>query len=298
MSATPHITARHIEEAGRTGHLAWSRWEPVPAQGDDGTSPLPTVLLHGASSSRRSWLSLMPALTGRLVVAVDVRGHGDSAFPDGPLDRADVSLDIAAVLDDLDLARTAVIGGSLGAALAVNLSVQRPDLVAGLILEDPPLRAGTEPASYLQEMRENLSRAAALTPAQLRDEVRQTMPGASEEEIRIVAEDRAKFDPRFVDYGLDWFVRPWREIFAEAAFPITVLAGDPERGSVVSPQEEMECVRLLGRANVCRISGAGHSIRKDAPTAYAQAITAALDGIDATIRSGSAVIGNPRPDKA
>ncbi|WP_405976606.1 alpha/beta hydrolase [Streptomyces sp. NBC_00988] len=240
------------------------------------------MLLHGASSSRRAWSTLLPVLAGRLVVAVDVRGHGESGFPDGPLDRADVSRDVATVLDDLDIARAAVIGASLGAALAVNLSAQRPDLVAGLVLEDPPLRAGTEPASYVQEMRHNLSRAAALTPAQLLDEVRRAMPEASEDAVRIVAEDRAKFDPRFVEYGLDWFVRPWRRVFAEAPFRITVLAGDPERGSIVTYQEEAECVRLLGRDEVRRIPGAGHVVRRDAPTPYAQAVVTALEGIDST----------------
>ncbi|NNN30759.1 alpha/beta hydrolase [Streptomyces sp. S3(2020)] len=283
MNATPH--APHIEQTGRIGHTVFSIWEP--RQRRAGASDVPVVLLHGASSSRRTWSPLLPALAGRDVIAVDIRGHGDSGFPDGRRNRAEVSLDVAAVLDTLEIGRAAFLGASLGAALSINLAEQRPDLAAGLVLEDPPLRAGTEPASFVEEMREHLARAAALSPAEVIDDVRKAMPLASDDEVRIVAEDRQRFDVRFTEYGLDWFLRPWREVFAEVACPITVLAGEPALGSVVTAVEEADCLRLLNApSRFLRLPGAGHSIRRDVPAAYHEAVLAALDDIDRAERGG------------
>jgi pimeloyl-ACP methyl ester carboxylesterase len=153
--------------------------------------------------------------------------------------------------------------------------------VAGLVLEDPPLRAGTEPESFTAEMRATFERMAATPVGEHLAQLHAERPAASAEWLQITAEDRSRLDPRFADYGLDWFLRPWREVFAAAGFPIVVLAGDPALGSVVDAADEADCRRLLGaRGTFIRIPGAGHSIRLAAPAAFQVAVLNALAAID------------------
>ena len=130
--------------------------------GPDGAPTL--VLLHGITGSA---VSLAEAIDhwverGYRVVAVDARGHGLSPrWTQARLERAGEVLveDLIAVLEDLETAsrgRAAlglptppapvVIGHSMGAATAMVAVGRRPDLVTGVVLEDPARFGTPQPA--------------------------------------------------------------------------------------------------------------------------------------------------------
>src|SRR3990172_6966910 len=62
----------------------------------------PLLLLHGGAQTAHSWDDVAPDLaTDHHVLALDQRGHGDSAWaPGGAYARADFVGDIAAFLDE------------------------------------------------------------------------------------------------------------------------------------------------------------------------------------------------------
>ena len=126
-----------------------------------GPDDAPTlVLLHGITGSAVSLAEAIDHWVGRgyRVVAVDARGHGLSPrWEPAELERAGEVLveDLIAVLEELEAAsrgRAAlglptppapvVIGHSMGAATAMVAAVRRPDLLCGVVLEDPA-RFGT-----------------------------------------------------------------------------------------------------------------------------------------------------------
>ncbi len=83
----------------------------------DGSGP-PLLLLHGITESRHSWDPLVPRLATRhTVVAVDLRGHGESDLRP-PYDAAACAADVGAVAAAAGLENPAIIGHSLGAAVA------------------------------------------------------------------------------------------------------------------------------------------------------------------------------------
>ncbi len=101
----------------------------------------PVVLLHAlAASSRANWVDTLwvKALTaaGHRVVAPDARGHGESDKPrlDGAYRPEHLVGDVVRLLDELALARVAVVGYSLGAAIALRLAATRPERVSRLVL--------------------------------------------------------------------------------------------------------------------------------------------------------------------
>ncbi|HEY4774724.1 MAG TPA: alpha/beta fold hydrolase [Xanthobacteraceae bacterium] len=101
----------------------------------------PIVLIHGFASTKEinwvtpGWVAALTA-AGRRAIALDNRGHGASSKLYDPLDydRAVMADDVRALLDHLGLARADVMGYSMGARIAANLTIARPDRVRAVIL--------------------------------------------------------------------------------------------------------------------------------------------------------------------
>jgi len=97
---------------------------------------LPVVLLHAGIAGRRMWDPQWPALTAeRDAVRLDLRGFGEStARPRGPFSPAD---DVIDTLATLGIERCHVVGASLGAGVAVEVALTRPERVGSLLLSAP-----------------------------------------------------------------------------------------------------------------------------------------------------------------
>lgn len=109
-----------------------------PAHGAPGE---PVLLIHGfASSIHVNWVApgWVKTLTeaGYRVLALDNRGHGKSSPSYEPDDYTPQKMagDAAALLEQLGIARAHVMGYSMGARISAFLALQRPDLVATLVL--------------------------------------------------------------------------------------------------------------------------------------------------------------------
>ncbi|MBW0256084.1 alpha/beta hydrolase [Cellulomonas sp. PS-H5] len=104
--------------------------------------PVPVVLLHGLTDASTCWPTVLPryAGDGRAVVALDARGHGGTPLPDEPFTVAALAADAAEALRALDLGPALVVGHSMGGVTAEELALTAPELVAGLVLEDPAWR--------------------------------------------------------------------------------------------------------------------------------------------------------------
>src|SRR5699024_68422 len=61
------------------------------------------------------------------VVAIDARGHGASSSPTAPFTHA---RDVAAVMEQLDIASATLVGLSMGASTALDTAIAYPGLVA------------------------------------------------------------------------------------------------------------------------------------------------------------------------
>lgn len=101
-----------------------------------GSGRPPLVLMHGFLGSSRNWQTAGAELAAHFhVLAVDLRNHGRS--PHAP------EMTYAAMLDDMvewmdaqGLARTVLLGHSMGGKLAMRLACDRPERVERLIVVD------------------------------------------------------------------------------------------------------------------------------------------------------------------
>ena len=96
----------------------------------------PLVLLHAGVADRRMWDGVWPALTSvRDVLRLDLRSYGDSAEKvPGPVSHR---ADVAGLLDELGIGRAHLVGASFGSGVAVEVALERPDLVASLVVAPP-----------------------------------------------------------------------------------------------------------------------------------------------------------------
>lgn len=102
---------------------------------------LPVVLVHGfASTHAVNWVNPLWVGTlteaGRRVVALDNRGHGDSAKPHDPAAYATTIMaqDVVRLLDHLGIPRADVMGYSMGARITAFLALNSPDRVRAIVL--------------------------------------------------------------------------------------------------------------------------------------------------------------------
>ncbi len=106
----------------------------VLSSGDPAAAPV--VLVHGWACSAYSWRFQLPVLAdaGFRAIAMDLRGHG---FSDRPTADSDYSTSAMAdfltlVLDALQLERVAMVGHSLGAAIAARAALRSHKRVSRL----------------------------------------------------------------------------------------------------------------------------------------------------------------------
>jgi pimeloyl-ACP methyl ester carboxylesterase len=95
----------------------------------------PLVVIHGGRDHARSWDWVARDLRrDHHVIAPDLRGHGDSSWVrGGHYTIHEFVLDIAQLLETLDLGPVTIIGHSLGGAVAINYTAIYPDRVQKLV---------------------------------------------------------------------------------------------------------------------------------------------------------------------
>src|ERR671935_2504651 len=96
-----------------------------------GSGGVPLILLHGAFSAiGTSFEKLLPGLSAnRQVIAFELQGHGRTADIDRPMSLEAMADDVAAALEQLDIAQADVLGYSMGAGVALHLALRHPTLV-------------------------------------------------------------------------------------------------------------------------------------------------------------------------
>ena len=111
-------------------HLAYT------VTGDEKGTPV--ILIHGLTDGRVSWSQVAPALAkkGYRVYVPELRGNGKT---DKPIEESAYALkeltnDIAAFIDKLELKKPHIVGHSLGAFVAQELSILHADKIASITL--------------------------------------------------------------------------------------------------------------------------------------------------------------------
>ncbi len=115
----------------------------------------PVYLLHGALLTHSVWRPQFEALRGRyMAIAPDLPGHGGSdPLPGEPSIKGYAEV-VAGMMEALGTEEAAVVGHSMGGAVALQLTLDHPEKVRSLVLANTGAKLGVSPL-LLEMLREN-----------------------------------------------------------------------------------------------------------------------------------------------
>lgn len=225
----------------------------------------PMLLLHGVTDDGLCWSRVAADLQDRFdVVMADARGHGKSDRLTGVFSVPLLAEDAAEVIRGLGLARPVVFGHSMGAITAAALAADYPDLVAAVILEDPPLRDNPPPApaELVEAFRQQFAALRSAAPEALPAIGAATNPDWHAFETGPWAASKVEVDPAVFAH-FDAFDRyDWRAALGRIRCPGLLITGEPDR-AIVPPDIAAEALRLWPQGQLAHIPGAGHCIHRD-----------------------------------
>ncbi len=251
------------------------RWRSKEVEGEGE----PIVFLHGLLASSASWQDVLDrAAAGRPAIAVDLPGFGCSDRP-WPNDYTVVgqARSLLRYFDARGIRRAALVGNSLGGALALFLAAEHPERVSALVLVDPatpeagipwtvrvlraPLAGEAALAFALRPFvavwlkRGLYSRASRVTDREIDDAWRPLKIRGT----RRAALAAIRTDPK-----------AYRGLEGRVRVPTLVLWG--ERDRLLSPRDaERVCASIAG-AILVKVPDAGHLPQRERPEAFAAAV--------------------------
>jgi pimeloyl-ACP methyl ester carboxylesterase len=103
---------------------------------EGGNGP-PVVLLHGPSGYAAHWMGVISGLVAsHRVIAPDLPGHGASEVTDGPLDAGRMLEWLGELIKRTCMSPPALVGQTLGGAIAARFAIEHGDRLSGLVLVD------------------------------------------------------------------------------------------------------------------------------------------------------------------
>jgi esterase len=245
----------------------------------------PIMLLHQSLARSEDWENIFPRLATRYrTVAYDARGHGRSGrAPDYSL-RAFAD-DALRMLREIVKEPALLVGHSLGALAALVAAGDAPDLVRGLVLEDPALGyAKVWDATHYAALREGIASTEPTVLAKAVSKFPLPSPGPHGErtygELRgFYAAERVvtyfrDVDPAFIDArvaGDAPAAALITDAIAKVRVPVLVLAGEPRLGGQVDDSAEWK-LKKLPEVTVKRFPGSGHLLHGFRPEQFIENI--------------------------
>jgi pimeloyl-ACP methyl ester carboxylesterase len=228
-----------------------------------------------------SWWSYEPVLERMpqtiRTIAVSPRGHGDSDKPATGYRVEDFAADAAALLDVLCIER-AVLAGHSGSCLAARrVAIDRPELVAGLVLEASPttLRGDAQFEEFVESILSGLE--DPIDPVFARSFVVDT----SSDQVGTEVLDE------LVSELLKVPARVWKEMFTgllqyddtaeleRITAPTLLIWGDADR--LVTREMQEQLAARLPHAELVVYPGVGHAPRWENPSRFASDVAAFVE---------------------
>src|SRR5688572_843865 len=98
------------------------------------------ILLHGYGETGDMWVPMaVDLIRDRTVIVPDLRGLGLSAQPSSGFDKKTQGVDIAGVLDALQIKQAEVVAHDIGNMVAFAFAARYPQRVAKLVVIDAPI---------------------------------------------------------------------------------------------------------------------------------------------------------------
>jgi esterase len=235
----------------------------------------PLIMLHGIGRVAHTFDHIAPHFASRYrVLAVDMRGHGDSAWdPKGAYLVEDYVKDIEAMARQLGLRNIVIWGNSTGGRVAQVFAGLHPDLVAAVISEDVGPERPREIADGMTSRLKQEDERGWSSEEELLAQQKNGNPRTGEEILRAYVRYGSKRRP---DGRVIWKRDPaigngfvptelWRFV-RQIKSPIIYILGG--RSTIVPAATQDELRKVLPQVEITTIPGAGHYPSEENPAEF------------------------------
>lgn len=236
------------------------------------------LFVHGYSQSHLSWREQLssPLADEFHLVAMDLRGHGDSEKPREGYDTGDTwASDVQAVVEELDLGSFVLIGWSYGSLVALDyLATVGTGSVAGVNLISTVAGIGTDRTNgwlqpeYLELFPGLVSTTAETSVSALKRFMELCFEAKLSPEDRYLLLGVSAAAPPYVRDGMRDRTVSYVEFFGDLSVPVLLTHGLHDE--VVSVDASREAHRRLPDSTLSEFPGSGHTPLWEASERYNQ----------------------------
>lgn len=243
------------------------------------------LLLHGTGAATHSWRALAPLLAERFtIVAPDLPGHGfTTGRPIGGLAMPAIARAVGDLLQTLDVAPSAIVGHSAGAAIAIRMALDglvAPAAIVGLdaaLLPFPGLAAKLFPSLarllFVNPLAPHFFARLVRTPGETgRFLARST--GSQIDAQGVACYERLFSTPGHCSGAItmmaDWDLETLKRDLARLATPLLLVHG--ERDSAIPIATAREAAAMVGDGRLLALPGLGHLAHEERPAEVAAII--------------------------
>ena len=256
----------------------------------------PTILLlHGDMRTSRSWDAVARRLCDHFhIIALDSRGHGDSAWPETGYTFAQRIDDLEAFADAICLRDAVAVAHSTGGIVAAMLSKSRPDILSRLVLLEPMVEV-TEAFQRMVSKRAETPRRTWASRKEMYDYLRwHRMTGKwPNEVIRDVVEHEAyertdgRWDMKWATASMNWKEREGdyldlRPTLRTLDKPVLFITSDSRKSGFLDVAKIAE---QTPNFEMLTIEDSGHNMYMDQPAAVADAVSRFASGKSKSTRT-------------
>ena len=263
--------SRHVEANGlRLHYLDYG-----------GPADRPVMLcVHGGAANGHWYDYVAPSFVADYrVLAIDLRGHGDSQWTDPPAYAyEDYASDLSQVVERLDLRDFVLVGHSMGGAVSLTYAANYPGRVSKLVIVDTSIRLAAERIAKLRDVgsrpgtryatREDLVSKYRLRPG--------NALAPLEVQRHIAAHSARRTDDGAWIYKFDRNVYAIREImdglplWGRIRIPALLVKGD--RSERISPEIYADVKARCPQAERVEVAESDHHVTLDNPAGFVQAV--------------------------
>lgn len=246
---------------------------------DFGGEGKPVVFLHGVTSHAWVWQAAIPRLGDRRMIALDLRGHGDSQWSSSnAYTTEDLASDVIAFVRSITAGSVDLVGASWGGLVGLNVATRAPELIDSLTMVDIPPSFPGAPSEVRFDPPSFTSHGESV--AYMRDGS-PTMDGALAESVAALGlrpgtkgQLVAKHDGFFVKNRPHRAVDYWTDL---EALPLPILIIRAEGSAHLSSAVADEMLKATHDGHLATITETGHRISTDNPEALIGVLRGFLD---------------------
>lgn len=233
------------------------------------------VLIHEGIADSRMWDPQWPSYTSRFrTLRHDMRGFGESPLPPEPWSNAE---DLIELLGDVGIECAALVGVSLGARVALEVALARPEMVTALVLVGAalPREAPEDMRGYWEEEERLFAEGDPDGAAELTVRFWVVGVGRDEEDVdpdvrrRVFEMQRRAYDHwKGVGEEIDErkLVPDVADRAGEVGVPVLLIVGEHDRAACHETAERL--AQEIPGARLERMAAAAHAPSMERPAEF------------------------------